>query len=118
MERNFSPTSDDLLSEKIAQKSKRIQKERHEMDAVKSVWVGELQSIARQKYPKALLGLTGSSANMFGFKHSDCDLILIPGERFINPLQALENIEKMLPRFKYKTEVCSIFFYTFNTRSI
>ena len=75
------------------------------MDVLKRAWVDELQSIARQKYSKVVLAFIGSSANMFGFKHSDCDLTLISGERYANPLQTLENIERMLPKSKYRTEV-------------
>ena len=101
--------SSDSLSEAIKRKFESLQKEKKENDVLKHTWVDDLQSITRQKYTSAQLVLTGSSANMFGFKHSDCDLTLISGERFIDPLRALENIERLLPKSKYTTTVSIIF---------
>jgi DNA polymerase sigma len=113
MKRKFEKGSNDSLSEDITRKFESLQKEREENDVLKRAWIDELQSIARQKYPKALLVLIGSSANMFGFKASDCDLTLISGERFVYALHALDNIEKLLPSSKYTTTVTSFFlFYT------
>jgi DNA polymerase sigma len=111
MKRTFEKGSNDSLSEDITRKFECLQKEREENDVLKRAWIDELQSIARQKYPKALLVLTGSSANMFGFKASDCDLTLISGERFVYALHALDNIEKLLPNSKYTTTVTSFFYF-------
>ncbi len=105
MKRKFEKGTNDSLSEDITRKFEILQKERKENDTSKHAWVAELQSTARQKYPDAQLVLTGSSANMFGFKGSDCDLTLISGERFILATRALENIEKLLPKSKYTTTV-------------
>ena len=114
MKRKFEKGSNDSLSEDITRKFESLQKEKEENDVLKRAWIDELQSIARQKYPKALLVLTGSSANMFGFKASDCDLTLISGERFVYAsLNAshLDNIEKLLPNSKYTTTVTSFFYF-------
>jgi DNA polymerase sigma len=111
MKRKFEKGSNDSLSEDITRKFESLQKEREENDVLKRAWIDELQSIARQKYPKALLVLTGSSANMFGFKASDCDLTLISGERFVYASHALDNIEKLLPNSKYTTTVTSFFYF-------
>ena len=94
------------LSEKITQKFDRLKEEREESDKLKDSWIKELQSIARKQYPNCSLVLTGSSANMFGFTKSDCDLTLMStGERFISSATALEKIERLLPKSKFTTEV-------------
>ena len=108
MKRKFEKATSSSLSEEITQKFISLQKESEENDSAKQSWIDELQSIARQKYPQALLVLTGSSGNKFGFKNSDCDLTLISGERLIYSLTALANIEKLLPKKKYATEVTAI----------
>ena len=79
MKRKFEKGTSSSLSEDITRKFERIQKDNEENDGLKRAWVDELQSIARKKYPNAVLVLTGSSGNMFGFKTSDCDLTLISG---------------------------------------
>ena len=103
MNRGFGAGSSHSLSEDITRRFEAIQEEKKENDGLKRAWVDELQSIARQKYPNAVLVLTGSSGNMFGFKTSDCDLTLICADRF--GYSALDNIEKLLPKSKYNTEV-------------
>ena len=102
MKRKFEAGSSESLSEEITRKFESLQKEKEENEGLKRTWIEELQSIARKKYPEAKLVLTGSSANMFGFKNSDCDLTLISGGRFYS---ALENIQKLLPTSKFTTTV-------------
>ena len=104
MRRKFEASSSDPLSKKITQKFESLQKEKEENEALKRTWVEELQTIARGKYPEAQLVLIGSSANMFGFKSSDCDLTLIPGGRFV--YSALQDIQKLLPTSKFTVTVC------------
>ena len=106
MKRKFEASSSDSLSKEITQKFESLQKEKEENEALKRTWVEELQTIARGKYPEAKLVLTGSSANMFGFKNSDCDLTLIPGGRFVYPVSALQEIQKLLPTSKFTVTVC------------
>jgi DNA polymerase sigma len=114
MKRKFEKATNDSLSEEITQKFEKIKKESEENKAVKHGWVDELQSLARQKYPSALLVLTGSSGNMFGFKESDCDLTLISGERnYVYSVTALGNIEKLLPKTKYRTEASIVSFISY-----
>ncbi|XP_028414747.1 poly(A) RNA polymerase GLD2-B-like [Dendronephthya gigantea] len=103
MHRRFEAGSSRSLSEDITRRFEAIQEEKKENDGLKKAWVDELQSIARQKYPNAELVLTGSSGNMFGFKTSDCDLTLISADRF--GCSALDNIDKLLPRSRYNTQL-------------
>ena len=107
MKRKFEKGSNESLSKEITQRFEKIEKESEENKAAKHAWVEKLQSVAREKYPNAQLVLTGSSGNMFGFKESDCDLTLISRERYIYSVTALGNIEKLLPKTKYTTEVTS-----------
>ena len=109
MKRKFEAGSSESLSEEITQKFESLQREKEENEALKRTWTEELQSIARKKYPEAKLVLTGSSANMFGFKNSDCDLTLISGGRFV--YSALENIQKLLPTSKFTTTVTILLCY-------
>ena len=108
MKRKFDKGTSDSLSEDITRKFESLQKKSKESEEKKHAWIDELQSIARKKYPKASLVLTGSSANTFGFKDSDCDLTLISGETFMNSLRALDNIEQLLPNSKYSTTVTMV----------
>ncbi|XP_028414758.1 poly(A) RNA polymerase GLD2-like [Dendronephthya gigantea] len=103
MKRKYEKGTNSSLSDEITRKFERVREENEEKYRLKKAWIDELQSIARQKYPNAELILTGSSGNMFGFKTSDCDLTLISGERFA--YSALDNIEKLLPKSKFTTEL-------------
>lgn len=109
MKRKFEAGSNDSLSEEITQKFESLQEEKKENEALKRTWIEEMQSIARKKYPEAELVLIGSSANMFGFKNSDCDLTLITGERFV--YSALDDIKKLLPTSKFETTVTIVVLY-------
>ena len=75
-------------------------------------WVEELERIVKRAVPESKLILVGSSTNMFGFKHSDCDLTVLTtdsGHRFVSGIECLRKVESALKhRRRYDIEVSFI----------
>lgn len=70
-------------------------------------WCDELQRIVQRALPGSRLILVGSSTNLFGFKHSDCDLTVITRESYVSEIGCLSKIEEALKTYRrrYKVEV-------------
>lgn len=72
-------------------------------------WVEELERIVKRSVPESKLILVGSSTNMFGFRHSDCDLTVLTtdsGHRFVSGIECLRKIESALKhRRRFDVEV-------------
>jgi hypothetical protein len=74
-------------------------------------WAEELERIVvKRVLPGSRLILVGSSTNMFGFKHSDCDLTVVTKDRFVSEMECLRKIESALKphRSRFDVEVRSL----------
>ncbi|XP_028411518.1 poly(A) RNA polymerase GLD2-A-like [Dendronephthya gigantea] len=72
-------------------------------------WCEELQQIVQRALPGSRLILVGSSTNLFGFKHSDCDLTVITRESYVSEMGCLSKIEEALKPYRRRYKVESVY---------
>ena len=108
---NLDPYLD--LTNQIRDEFKSIESIANSALEAKLRWVEELERIVKRVLPGSRLILVGSSTNMFGFKHSDCDLTVVIKDRFVPEIECLRKIESALKphRRRFDVEVRSLFNY-------
>ncbi len=98
------------LTSEIKDEFKSIESAANSALAAKLRWAEELERIVKRVLPGSRLILVGSSTNMFGFKHSDCDLTVVTKDRFVLEMESLRKIESALKpnRRRFDVEVRSL----------
>lgn len=99
------------LASQIRDEFKSIESTANPALEAKLRWAEELERIVvKRVLPGSRLILVGSSTNMFGFKHSDCDLTVVTKDRFVSEMECLRKIESALKphRSRFDVEVRSL----------
>ena len=106
--RSISSSSDQYskLSSQIRDEFKSIASAANSSLDAKLRWAEELEErIVKRVLSGSRLILVGSSTNMFGFKHSDCDLTVVTKERFVSETECLRKIESALKPHRRRFDV-------------
>ena len=110
--RSISSLSDPYskLTSQIKDEFKSIESAANSSLDAKLRWAEDLEErIVKRVLPGSRLILVGSSTNMFGFKHSDCDLTVVTKERFASEIECLTKIESALKPHRRRFDVESIY---------
>jgi DNA polymerase sigma len=110
--RSNSSSSDrySKLSSQIRDEFKSIESTANSSLAAKLRWAKELEKrIVNRVLPESRLILVGSSTNLFGFRHSDCDLTVVTKDKLASAFECLRKIESALKshRRQFDVEVSS-----------
>lgn len=98
------------LASQIRDEFKSIESTANPALEAKLRWAEELERIVvKRVLPGSRLILVGSSTNMFGFKHSDCDLTVVTKDRFVSEMECLRKIESALKPHRSRFDVESIY---------
>ena len=106
--RSISSLSDPYskLTSQIKDEFKSIESAANSSLDAKLRWAEDLEErIVKRVLPGGRLILVGSSTNMFGFKHSDCDLTVVTKERFVSEIECLRKIESALRPHRRRFDV-------------
>lgn len=93
------------LTSQIKEEFRSIERSTGSALEAKLRWRNELQRIIERALPESRLILVGSSTNLFGFRHSDCDFTVVTGQSYVLEVDCLRKIEAALKPHRRRFDV-------------